>query len=238
MGECANLFFQTNVFKKANKAITQPNFMKALTSILLLFTCFSVTSQNITQLRTFPVNPTANDIVLLIADLQFRTSGCVLDTKFHQVNGNSIVASTQHCVGVAQAICNTTDTFVLGVLTPGRYTVNLTLNTGARPTPCTPGIVPSDSDTLSFVVQTTLGIQDQVLPSFTIYPNPAKDFIVLSEEYQKVVSSLKVFNVAGAVVLESETPKERIDVSQLTPGVYTMELHHNAGVITEKFIKD
>jgi hypothetical protein len=212
--------------------------MKALTVTLFLSFYFSVSSQNITQLRTFPVNPTSNDTVLLIADLQFNSSSCLLDTKFHQVNGNSIVASTQHCVGVAQAICNTTDTFSLGLLPTGRYTVDLTLNTGAGPTPCTPGIVPSDSDTLSFVVQTTLGIQDQVLPSFTIYPNPAKDFIVLSEEYQKMVSSLKVFNVAGAVVLESDTPKERINVSQLTPGVYTMELHHKTGVITEKFIKD
>ena len=212
--------------------------MKALATILFAMLCIGATAQNITQLRTFPLNPTSNDTVLLIADLQFSSSGCALDTKSHQVNGYSIVASTQHCVGIAQAICNATDTFVLGVLPTGRYTVNLTLNTGAGPIPCTPPGVPSDSDTMSFVVQTTLGIQDQVLPSFTIYPNPAKDFIVLSDEYQKVVSSLKVFNVAGAVVLESETPKKRIDVSQLTPGVYTMELHHKTGVITEKFIKD
>lgn len=212
--------------------------MKALATILFAMLCIGATAQNITQLRTFPINPTSNDTVLLIADLQFNTTSCDLDTKSHQVNGNSIVANTQHCVGIAQAICNTTDTFILGVLPTGRYTVNLTLNTGGAPVPCTPGIVPSDNDTMSFVVQTILGIQDQVLPSFTIYPNPANDFIVLSDEYQKVVSSLKVFNVAGAVVLESDTPKERIDVSQLTPGVYTMELHHKTGVITEKFIKD
>ncbi len=213
-------------------------FMKALNTIVLLALAITGTAQSITQLRVDPANPTVNDTVLLIADLQFRSSACVLDNKSHTIIGNSIVASTQHCVGIAQAICNTADTFVLGVLNSGRYTVDLTLSSGAGPVPCTPGIAPSDTDTMSFRVQTVLGIKDQVLPSFSLYPNPAKDIIDLSDAYKQMVTSLKVLSATGAIVLESDNPNESIDVSDLAPGVYYVELYHKTGVFTEKFIKD
>ena len=220
------------------KAVIQPNIMKSLTTILLVVLGVTSTAQNITQLRTHPANPTINDTILLIADLQFNTTSCDLDSKFHQVIGNSILASTQHCVGIGQAICNTIDTFILGVLPTGRYTVNLTLNTGGGPAPCTAGIIPSDNDTMSFMVQTILGIDDHVLPSFTIYPNPAKDIIDLSDAYKQMVSSIKIITTTGALVFESDQPKEIIDVSDFVPGIYYIELYYSTGVFTEKFIKD
>ena len=212
--------------------------MKNLTTTVFILFCQLGFSQSIMQLRTFPSNPTTTDTELLIADLSFTSSGCALDNKSHSINGFTIGASTQHCVGVAQAICNTADTFVLGVLNTGKYNVSLTLSSGGSPVPCSPGIVPNDTDTMSFTVQTTLGIEDRVLPSFSIYPNPAKDVIDLSDAYKQIVKSLKVVTVTGAVVFESNNPRESIDVSGFAPGVYYVELYHSTGVLTEKFIKD
>ena len=212
--------------------------MKYTFALVLLFCCKLTIAQSITQTRVVPAQPTVGDTVLLIADLQFRSSPCFLDSKSHSVNGNTITASTQHCVGIASAICYAADTFVLGVLNAGRYTVNLTLSSGAAPAPCTPGIVPSDTDTMSFTVQTTLGIEDLVLPSFSLYPNPATDQIDLSNAYKQLVTSLKVLTATGAVVLESDNPRESIDISGLAPGVYYVELYHKTGVYTEKFIKE
>lgn len=212
--------------------------MKYFITIVLSLIYQLGVSQNITQIRTFPSNPTTIDSVFLIADLQFNSSGCDLDTKSHQINGTSIVASTHHCVGIATAICNTTDTFALGILNAGSYNVILNLTSGGSPAPCTPGIIADDIDTLSFTVTPSLGLEDNVLPSFGVYPNPAKDFITLSDAYQQVVKSLKIFTLTGALVFESNTPKERIDVSKLPPGVYYIELYHNKGILTENFIKD
>ncbi|NOG58025.1 MAG: hypothetical protein HND54_09855 [Bacteroidetes bacterium] len=94
-------------------------------SIILILTFMAQLglAQNIIQLRIVPVNPTVADSVMLIADLQFSSSACLLDSKSHSVNGNSIVASTHYCIGIAAAICNTIDTFHLGKLNPGNYNV-------------------------------------------------------------------------------------------------------------------
>lgn len=212
--------------------------MRYFFTIVLTFTSIIVFSQNITQLRTFPAQPTAADTVLVIADLQFNYSSCILDNKYHQINGTTITASTHHCVGIAAAICNTTDTFYLGVLNAGTYNFNLTLSSGRSTSPCSAGIVADDLDTLLFTVQTALGLEDQVLPRFAIFPNPAKDFIELSNAYQQVIKSVRVLNATGALVLEADVKGSNINVSDLTPGIYYLELHHEDGVITEKFVKE
>ena len=93
----------------------------------------------------------------------------------------NITTSTHHCVGIGAAICNSLDKFTLGVLNAGTYSLNLTLSSGKSTSPCLPGIVSDDLDTLLFTVQNTLGIEGQVLPSFTIFQNPAKDVIKLSD---------------------------------------------------------
>ena len=212
--------------------------MKTLTTVLLVLLSMVSTAQNITQLRTYPANPTTNDTVYVLADLQFAYSACVLDNKNHQINGNSIYAYTQHCMGIAAAICYTTDTFKLGVLTNGNYSFNLTLAHGGGAVPCSPGWAPSDLDTLNFTVQSTLGIEDVVSPSFSVHPNPAQDVIALSEAYHPIATSIKIVSIAGAVVYESKNPKEAIDVSEFAPGVYTMEIYHKTGMVAEKFVKE
>tara|TARA_B110000046_G_scaffold129427_1_gene135907 strand:+ start:306 stop:734 length:429 start_codon:yes stop_codon:yes gene_type:complete len=89
------------------------------------------------------------------------SSGCPLDMKSHSVLGNNIVASTQHCIGIAAAICNTTDTFKLNPLAVGTYTFDLTLSSGAGGPPCTAGIVADDNDVITFNVDNSVGIEEQ-----------------------------------------------------------------------------
>ncbi len=212
--------------------------MKYISSIILICITQFVVAQSIVQLRTVPSSPLSTDTVYVLADLQFPSSDCVLDTKSHQINGNTISASSHHCVGIATAICNATDTFKLGVLGSGSYTFSITLTNGGGQVPCSPGIVISDMDTLTFSVQSSLGIKDVVLPSFSVYPNPAQDFVRLSDAYHPIAKTVKIVAVTGAVVVESDTPKEKIDVSGLTPGVYTIEIYHNTGMATAKFVKE
>jgi len=214
------------------------NALKLLIFFSLLFTTPFAISQNITQLRTYPANPTTSDTVYVLADLQFAYNHCVLDNNNHQINGNSIYAYTHHCMGIAAAICNATDTFKLGVLTDGNYSFNLTLAHGGGAVPCSPGWAPSDLDTLNFTVQSTLAIEDVISPSFSVYPNPAQDVIALSDAYHPITTSIKIVSVLGAVVFESYFPKEMIDVSEFAPGVYTMEIYHKTGMVVEKFIKE
>ena len=116
---------------------------------------------SISSLNISPVNPNNTDTVYIYAELLFTSSGCSLDMKSHSVLGNNIVASTQHCIGIAAAICNTTDTFKLNPLAVGTYTFDLTLSSGAGGPPCTAGIVADDNDVITFNVVNSVGIEEQ-----------------------------------------------------------------------------
>jgi hypothetical protein len=116
---------------------------------------------SISSLTISPANPNNTDTVYIYAELLFTSSGCPLDMKSHSILGNNIVASTQHCLGMLTAICNTTDTFKLNPLAIGTYTFDLTLSSGFGGPPCTAGIVPDDNDTISFNVVTAVGIEEQ-----------------------------------------------------------------------------
>ena len=134
--------------------------------LLLLLLCvpmigFGQILGSISSLTISPVNPNNTDTVYIYAELLFTSSGCPLDIKSHSVLGNNIVASTQHCLGMLTAICNTTDTFKLNPLAVGTYTFDLTLSTGLGPPPCTEGIISDDNYVFTFDVVTSVGIEEQ-----------------------------------------------------------------------------
>ena len=103
-------------------------------------------------------------LFLFTAELFFTSSSCPLDMKSHSVLGNNIVASTQHCLGMLTAMCNTTDTFKLNPLAVGTYTFDLTLFSGFGGPPCMGGgIGPDDNDVITFNVVTSVGIEEQTI---------------------------------------------------------------------------
>ena len=115
---------------------------------------------SISSLTISPVNPNNTDTVYIYAELLFTSSGCPLDMKSHSVLGNNIVASTQHCLGMLTAICNTTDTFKLNPLAVGTYIFDLILSSGFGGPPCTAGIVPNDYDTITFYVSPSTSVEE------------------------------------------------------------------------------
>ncbi|MDA7728877.1 MAG: hypothetical protein ACKVIV_08555 [Flavobacteriales bacterium] len=118
---------------------------------------------SISSLIVAPANPNNTDTVYIYAELLFTSSGCPLDFKSFNILGNNILASTQHCIGIAAAICNTTDTFKLNPLLAGTYLFDLTLSSGGGGPPCTAGIVPDDNDIISFSVVNSVGIEEHTI---------------------------------------------------------------------------
>ncbi|QNK77807.1 T9SS type A sorting domain-containing protein [Winogradskyella undariae] len=79
-----------------------------------------------------------------------------------------------------------------------------------------------------------LSISDSQLKTIAIYPNPTKDF--LSFEGFNTEISVSVFNVLGKQVLNRNiTVGEKLDVSKLSNGIYTIKLNNK---LTTKFIKE
>ena len=120
---------------------------------LTILLYFNVNAQgSITNISCSPANPNVNDTIYFFVETQFSSSDCLLMTSNLSINGNSIIASAQHCLGMLTATCNTTDTFMISPLSVGTYIFNMTLSSGFGGPPCSPGIVPDDNQLFTFTV--------------------------------------------------------------------------------------
>lgn len=72
--------------------------------------------------------------------------------------------------------------------------------------------------------------------NFTIYPNPATDYLILKDDYASKVS---LFSVKGEKLFDFpiENGFRKIDVSLLESGVYMLRLYGNEGIKDYKLIK-
>lgn len=88
---------------------------------------------------------------------------------------------------------------------------------------------------INLVVDTNLPVDDQRLSSFTVYPNPARDFLKLSlppSEIQKI----NLYDSSGKK-LECRYHNNVVDVSMLSEGIYFLSINTAKTVLTKKFIK-
>ena len=84
----------------------------------------------------------------------------------------------------------------------------------------------------------TLGINEVSLEdSFSIYPNPANDFILINNP--NWIKSKTIYSITGQLVKKENNQNEKIDISNLQQGVYLLEIEttENQKVI-KKIIKE
>lgn len=78
-------------------------------------------------------------------------------------------------------------------------------------------------------VNSTTSIQEQMIPSSIIYPNPAISYITVESS-----STIKIYDMMGRLVLSKNSlnQKETIDISSLTNGIYNVKMDNK----TDKLI--
>jgi hypothetical protein len=84
----------------------------------------------------------------------------------------------------------------------------------------------------------TLSLQNFEAPNFSVYPNPSNDSWTISSISQEM-RSIEIYNLLGKKVksLEPNSTSVNIDGSDLTSGIYTMNIAINLGVISKKLFK-
>jgi hypothetical protein len=110
---------------------------------------------------------------------------------------------------------------------PGVYTITVIATAGAT-------VV---TRTFTLTVVSNLSNVDFVKNNIAIYPNPAKNLITIKGEFD-ASESITIFNLLGQKIMEKEliSNEEKIDVSSLSNGVYTIYFNNiKAG---RKFIKE
>ncbi|MBP8627815.1 MAG: discoidin domain-containing protein [Paludibacteraceae bacterium] len=83
---------------------------------------------------------------------------------------------------------------------------------------------------------TTTGVNENSTNDVRIYPNPSKDNIIVEGVKNGI---LEIINLQGKIVKYTPIPDSitRIDISQLTEGIYSLKITTNEGIIVKKLIK-
>lgn len=176
----------------------------------------TITSKFVSKGYTLPaltlkVNCPANQIVA--ADLN--------DTYVIPSYASLSNAISQNCDAVI-----TQSPAVGSIVTPGTYTVTMTATSGTTAT-CN----------FTLTVTPNLSVAQNAKENVVIFPNPAKNQITIKGEFDSN-ESITIYNLLGQKVIErnSISNEERIDVSKLESGVYT--IYFNACKSSYKFVKE
>ena len=84
------------------------------------------------------------------------------------------------------------------------------------------------------VVENPSGVNEIMADEFSIYPNPVFDELQIIKLKLQTEQSIVIFDLAGRKILEQKIYQNRIDVSQLSKGIYFLKLNNTV----KKFLKE
>jgi hypothetical protein len=73
---------------------------------------------------------------------------------------------------------------------------------------------------------------------FTLYPNPIKDVLNIQSEQGIIVNSMEIYNKLGQIVMAVANTSNRVDISNLSSGIYFVKVNTDKGTANTKFIKE
>ena len=84
----------------------------------------------------------------------------------------------------------------------------------------------------------SLGTEEELETQFSFYPNPTKDVLYLYNESTFEVSSIKVYDSLGKLVLEQNKPSTQIDIASLSTGLFFVQIETAYSSLVKKIIKE
>jgi hypothetical protein len=102
--------------------------------------------------------------------------------------------------------------------------------------------------TIEIVFDITEGIgqYSSLYNSLKIYPNPARDYIVIAGLTRDLLQEVQILDLTGRIITNSplstgndqQTTVSTIDISHLSTGMYLLRVQTAAGTVTKKFVKE
>jgi hypothetical protein len=95
-------------------------------------------------------------------------------------------------------------------------------------------------DNLKIIHTPALSSEDFSSTAFSLYPNPTTDVLNISNNNNLDIKNISVTDINGRIVKTSnsnEIASAKIDLSDLTAGIYIMKIETDKGISTEKIIK-
>lgn len=90
-------------------------------------------------------------------------------------------------------------------------------------------------------VENCTGVDEQTSQNFTLWPNPVKDVLFIASKGFDQPQMLKMFDVTGKLILQHEDLKLKnnqimLDVSDITKGIYLVEITTDKNTYTQKVV--
>lgn len=214
------------------------------TLVITVFTISTINAQVLNQLEIKPLNPTANDTILIISDFSYNgncTFG-LIDT-YVNLTGSTILVMPLYCGYWDTTFCNSIDTFKVGPFPEGNYILNLEYHQGSVCPYSGFDATIYQLDTAVFISPTTsvsLSFNDSFF-FMTIFPNPLNDISTLQFPNPKnKIHTLFIYNTMGQAVqkIENITGSEvKIENANWQNGLYYFQLQSKNRIIGQgKFI--
>lgn len=92
----------------------------------------------------------------------------------------------------------------------------------------------------AFVVDNTLSVEDDLIGAFFVQPNPASDVISVRNSTNILVNAITMTDLNGRVVkrnMYSDLTSVEVNVSDLSAGMYLMNIETDRGAVTKKIVK-
>ncbi|GEP49533.1 hypothetical protein FNO01nite_02050 [Flavobacterium noncentrifugens] len=83
-----------------------------------------------------------------------------------------------------------------------------------------------------------LNTSDFEVSGFSIAPNPATDFVTIQMKNNEIIRNLKIVDVNGRIIIESNPIENTLDLSQLQKGTYFAQIKTDSGTFAKKIIKN
>ncbi|MCH2021545.1 MAG: T9SS type A sorting domain-containing protein [Saprospiraceae bacterium] len=222
--------------------------MKNSISLLLLLGILGskfILGQGTNNFIIEPENPTSNDSVVIISDFSYygNCSFGLVNTQI-TILDSLINISPQLCGFGDSTLCSSIDTFSLGILPVGNYTINIEYHQGSVcPISGFDTIIASIDTSLEVGVTTTYSTTS-IEPSINIYPNPTSGNITINFLAEEIYwADIIIRDVLGRVLsaqiikTKSGINRHTISMSTLRPAIYILTFGNNQQKITKRITK-
>jgi hypothetical protein len=85
--------------------------------------------------------------------------------------------------------------------------------------------------------QTVLSVDEQTAVNIVLYPNPAKNSIIVRQHGELEIKAIRIYDVLGKLVLIKELDLDFIDVSKLASGMFFVHIFSENRTIIQQLVK-
>lgn len=91
----------------------------------------------------------------------------------------------------------------------------------------------------TFSISSVLGLNDEIFSNFSVFPNPATNFIKITNTQNLFIQSLEIIDLNGRIVkmVKINATEGRITIDELKTGIYIIKIITDDGFVFKKILK-